>query len=147
MRRVVLTALVTCLASCNSQPVERKEEAKPDPRQLELSRVKAKLTQNLKDPSSAQFRNVRRLSFLDMGDKDPWSYSGHYCGEINGKNSFGAYIGFQKFHMFGPDPTGKFPDDPVTISDPSVPASSIAYLSFCENNGKAVEGIPIEFPK
>lgn len=42
----------------------------------------------LRDPSSAQFRNVRT-------DGD-----GYVCGEINGKNGFGAYSGFSEFYAF-----------------------------------------------
>jgi hypothetical protein len=42
--------------------------------------------EQLKDPSSAQFRNV----FV--------SKDGDYvCGEVNAKNGFGAYGGFEKF--------------------------------------------------
>ncbi len=38
----------------------------------------------LYDPSSAQFRNLR--------------VSGDFlCGEVNGKNRFGAYVGFRPF--------------------------------------------------
>lgn len=46
---------------------------------------------NMKDPASAQFRNMR--------------YGGHnkivVCGEINAKNGFGAYAGFTPF-MYDP---------------------------------------------
>lgn len=42
----------------------------------------------LRDPSSAQFRKVRT---------DGKSY---VCGEINGKNGFGAYSGFSEFYAF-----------------------------------------------
>lgn len=38
----------------------------------------------LKDPSSAQFRNVQQGGGL-------------VCGEVNGKNSYGAYSGFKMF--------------------------------------------------
>jgi len=38
----------------------------------------------LKDPDSVSFRNVH-------------SNSGGTCGELNAKNSFGAYTGYQKF--------------------------------------------------
>lgn len=38
----------------------------------------------LKDPSSAQFRNVQVVE-------------GAVCGEINGKNGYGAYTGFSRF--------------------------------------------------
>lgn len=49
----------------------------------------------LKDPASAEFRNLRRV-----GD--------FLCGEVNAKNSFGAFAGFSKFvidNSLGP----KFP--------------------------------------
>jgi hypothetical protein len=42
----------------------------------------------LKDPGSAQFRNVRVESF--EGGKV-------VCGQINGKNSYGGYVGFKQF--------------------------------------------------
>lgn len=43
---------------------------------------------NLKDPSSAQFRNVRLV---------PWGGEKVVCGEINAKNSYGGYVGFKRF--------------------------------------------------
>lgn len=46
---------------------------------------RALITVDLKDPSSAQFRNERM------------SESGWLCGEINSKNSYGAYTGFKRF--------------------------------------------------
>jgi hypothetical protein len=47
----------------------------------------------LKDPESAQFRNV----FFHRGaDNIPMA-----CGEVNGKNSFGGYEGFQRFVSAG----------------------------------------------
>lgn len=43
---------------------------------------------NLKDPNSAQFQNVRIVSFG----------SGKViCGRVNAKNSYGGYGGFKKF--------------------------------------------------
>lgn len=42
----------------------------------------------LKDPGSAQFRNVRVAQF------GPGKV---VCGEINGKNSYGGYVGFRSF--------------------------------------------------
>ena len=47
----------------------------------------------LKDPSSAQFRHVY---FHRVDDNIPMT-----CGEVNSKNSFGGYIGFQKFVSAG----------------------------------------------
>ena len=43
----------------------------------------------LRDPGSAQFRNVRSAS------------GGTTCGEVNGKNAFGAYAGFRRFYTIG----------------------------------------------
>lgn len=42
----------------------------------------------LKDPSSAQFRNLKK-------DK----LTGSICGEVNAKNSYGAYTGFKVFQI------------------------------------------------
>lgn len=47
------------------------------------------LTDTLLDPSSAQFRELRR----DLPD-------GPICGEVNAKNSFGAYTGFAPFYAW-----------------------------------------------
>lgn len=58
----------------------------------------------LRDPASAQFRNVRTTP------------DGVVCGEINGRNGFGAYAGFTRFVVpKGGDavlePTGDGPDE------------------------------------
>lgn len=46
----------------------------------------------LKDPDSAEFRNVRFYS----GSGQPVT-----CGEVNSKNGFGGYTGFQQFIASG----------------------------------------------
>lgn len=49
-----------------------------------ISDGKGSISAKLKDPSSAQFQNLHvRLATL--------------CGEVNAKNSFGAYTGFEPF--------------------------------------------------
>lgn len=52
--------------------------------------LKAKdvIRQELKDPSSAQFQNMQVKSY---------SNGKVICGEVNGKNSYGGYVGFKKF--------------------------------------------------
>ena len=50
--------------------------------------AKDKVKETLKDPKSAQFKNVM---FRNVGN------SPVICGEVNSKNSFGGYIGFQRF--------------------------------------------------
>ena len=46
----------------------------------------------LNDPSSALFRGVR---VIDVKDKGKTSKA--VCGEVNGKNGFGAYAGYRRF--------------------------------------------------
>lgn len=43
----------------------------------------------LRDPSSAQFRNVRRIEHSNG--------STMFCGEVNGRNAYGGMSGFQRF--------------------------------------------------
>jgi hypothetical protein len=50
------------------------------------SKARDAVTRNLVDPSSAQFRNVGVHGDL-------------VCGEVNGKNRMGAYVGFQRFYV------------------------------------------------
>lgn len=48
----------------------------------------------LLDPFSAQFRGLRYEGFKSTGwEAETW------CGEINAKNSFGAYTGWQFFRL------------------------------------------------
>ena len=51
----------------------------------------ASASHDLMDPSSAQFRNVKVIK----GD--------YVCGEINAKNSYGAYTGYRWFMVKHPD--------------------------------------------
>ena len=53
-----------------------------------VAKTKQAITRDFKDPSSAQYRNLAVYS--DDGDLA-------LCGEVNAKNSYGAYIGFTPF--------------------------------------------------
>ena len=57
--------------------------------EAKLQEIKEEVGALLKDPSSVQIRNVR----IAEGPKGRF-----YCGEVNGKNAFGAYAGFRKFN-------------------------------------------------
>lgn len=46
------------------------------------------IAEGLKDPESARFRNVA----LKLFEGRPI-----VCGEVNGKNSYGAYVGYRRF--------------------------------------------------
>lgn len=64
----------------------------------DVGRGKALAAQNLKDPSSARFRNLRAAKLPDGVDWPRLTSGGTVvCGEINGLNSFGAYAGFTRF--------------------------------------------------
>jgi hypothetical protein len=54
-------------------------------RQSGIGQVMRVAAAQLRDPSSAQFRNVARHGIF-------------VCGEINGKNGYGAYDGFVRFY-------------------------------------------------
>lgn len=49
--------------------------------------AKAAVEQDLRDPMSAQYRNVRVLAGPMMT----------VCGEVNAKNAYGGYVGFRRF--------------------------------------------------
>nr|WP_249434167.1 hypothetical protein [Enterobacter cloacae] len=61
-----------------------------------ISLAKSEVAANLKDPASAQFRNVKVAKMMDA---DEGRVSAIVCGEINGKNGFGAYAGFHPFFV------------------------------------------------
>lgn len=64
---------VTIGAACTSEPEKATKAAK------------AALEKSLRDPSSAQYRDVQTYS------------EGVVCGEYNAKNSYGGYVGFKQF--------------------------------------------------
>jgi hypothetical protein len=56
----------------------------PDP----FADAKAAVAHELKDPESAQFRDLKQYGDL-------------ICGEVNAKNSYGGYVGFEPFYTQG----------------------------------------------
>lgn len=64
---------------------EREEKGRQD---IWIIKTKDAVRSHLKDPSLAQFRNV----FFTRSDDVPV-----VCGEVNSKNGFGGYGGFQHF--------------------------------------------------
>lgn len=68
--------------------MDRIDRAKQGDYSLLIEDTQKYLENELKDPASAEFRNV----YIAAGG------SPYLCGEFNAKNSYGAYIGFRKFH-------------------------------------------------
>lgn len=74
----------------------------------------------LKDPESAEFRNVKKFSYLHYMDS--------LCGEVNARNGFGGYVGFVRFIAFS--------DNTVSMEDPELrqyahPAFETLWTSNC----------------
>lgn len=82
----ILLALVIPLALAGCKPGDEKA----------ISLAKSEVAANLKDPASAQFRNVKVAKKTDAEDGRVVAV---VCGEINGKNGFGAYAGFHPFFV------------------------------------------------
>lgn len=72
-----------------------------------VAQAKAELTKNFKDPDSALFRNL--AVYQGLGDDKPLSL----CGEVNAKNSFGAYVGYVEFYANAKSSTMKEEGDTV----------------------------------
>ena len=58
----------------------------------EKTMISKTVAKDFKDPESAQFR------WLPLPDDTKESLI--YCGMVNGKNSFGAYVGYSPFAVF-----------------------------------------------
>ena len=79
--------LVACSLLCVSAFVH--SQALDDVALIEATKQVVAAT--LKDPGSAQFKNV----VVYAGGKQRT-----VCGEVNGKNSYGGYVGFRKFYKY-----------------------------------------------
>ncbi|WIX34939.1 hypothetical protein QO259_09975 [Salinicola sp. JS01] len=97
---VAIAALGSALAGCDSD--------------LEKEAKKAVANQ-LRDPDSAKFRNV-------VGGQGV-NHSDTVCGEVNGKNGFGAYVGYRKFIYY--------PDGTLSISSGQPIQFMLEYMEEC----------------
>lgn len=89
MKPLALFALAS-LAACamNDTPLT----TRPEPvTAADRSAINIAVVDRLKDPATAQLRGVQAFS-LSNGDRA-------ICGEVNGRNSFGGYVGFQPFYI------------------------------------------------
>lgn len=48
--------------------------------------------QSMKDPDAAQFKNIKSVKTLKAIPV--------VCGEVNGKNSYGGFVGFKRFAYY-----------------------------------------------
>lgn len=69
-------------------------EVKPLPVSKALrAEIEREVTRDFFDPSSAQFRDVRAVQ-VTLSDG---TVENRVCGEVNGKNRLGGYVGFEMF--------------------------------------------------
>ncbi|WP_162938771.1 hypothetical protein [Brevundimonas naejangsanensis] len=90
------------------------------------------VTDKLRDPSSAQFRNVRRIEHSNG--------STMFCGEVNSRNAYGGMSGYQRFEA-GVDRTG----DASALIDGGEALNTTyfegAWNQFCGR----IAGTPVQF--
>lgn len=90
MIRFVSIVAALALSACVAPVVTSQKIALSDG---QIRAIKSVTSYNLKDPSSAQFRNIRQAKLTRQDGSEELLV----CGEINAKNSFGAYVGFRTF--------------------------------------------------
>ncbi|TCB73909.1 hypothetical protein [Acinetobacter sp. ANC 4177] len=80
MKKVLIIALLVGLTGCGKSEAEKARHVS-EMKELRYNQMAEEFVKShLKDPDSAQFRGQQG-----------------FCGEVNSKNSFGAYTGFKKF--------------------------------------------------
>ena len=84
---VALVALAGC--EVNDTPVNSRPSM-ADAR--DRGHVQSAVIDGMKDPAAAQLRNLRSYDLSNGQGRA-------ICGEVNGKNSFGAYVGFTPFYL------------------------------------------------
>lgn len=107
MRGLMVGTLALAMAGCGGNDIDRARTA---------------VAGHLKDPDSARFRNERQVS------------DGSVCGEVNGKNGFGAYSGYAPFFAM------KKPDGFDVVIDTALSdrfASKVCGYAIAETEIKA----------
>jgi len=90
--------------------------------------AKAQLERPLKDPGSVQYRDTHVFRELEGRGR-------YLCGEINPKNSYGAYVGFQRFWV-GEDGDIRFMGDGDGEYSPSL--FGALALAKCANRLRTI---------
>jgi hypothetical protein len=95
---------------------------------IEKASLTGALAQTLKDPNAAQFKWVPVIMLEREGIFD-------YCGYVNGRNSYGGYVGFQKFYaQISKNDKGQFTRGLIrTIASDDV--GTMATDGLCEKHG------------
>jgi hypothetical protein len=124
---------VLLLCSCSTAGPPPELLAATERRELtpvEKVSLTSALALTLKDPGSAQFKWVPVIMLEREGIFD-------YCGLVNGRNSYGGYVGFQKFYaQISKNDRGQFTKGLIrTVASDDV--GTIATDGLCEKHGYA----------
>ena len=82
MKRALFLIAIVALAGCKPSADKAVELARKE------------IAADTRDPDSSKFRYVR---FIQKEEARDGTVAGYVCGQINGKNAFGAYSGFTPF--------------------------------------------------
>jgi len=138
---IAMLILAACgnASASNDSGLNNEVSIKVDPLTEIDSKARSLVLEKLRDPNSAQFRNVQRVPFVDdpkdlkPGVKMPYVY----CGEVNSKNAYGGYVGYTKFGVSG---------DVVAISDPEFP-DNLIHEVFCKRERLLRFGKSVDFSR
>lgn len=90
MRRLILAGSILALSACVAE-ISSKQPFTPSAAQIQ--EAKYYVSYNLRDPATAQFRNIRGSNAVGKnGMRESF-----VCGEVNSKNLIGAYVGYTPF--------------------------------------------------
>lgn len=89
MRFLSVLPAALCLAACGGAEVQVQ---KVEPSSQMVNSLKGVAEERLRDPASAQYRNFVAYA-IGQGET-------LVCGELNAKNGFGGYVGFQAIAGF-----------------------------------------------
>jgi hypothetical protein len=91
LKKLAVTMIALGLAGCVSSPIVSERTVPATPR--EIAQIEAAVRYQLIDPSSAMFRSIS-VRVATLADGTSYRYA---CGEANGKNRLGGYVGFHVF--------------------------------------------------
>jgi len=103
--------------------------------------IEAAVGEQLRDAESARFR-------WPLASAEPDEIG--YCGFVNAKNVYGAYVGFRPFYILGyrrngPRGDGRYVVDEVRIADEDAEAlDSIVVQRMCRETGYDISRPPPE---
>lgn len=91
MKKLILIIVATLIpVICNAAEKKFVEKELTKQEKIFISNA---VTKGFKDPDSAKFKWVKTNNIWGVIDKS------YYCGLVNGKNSYGAYVGFKPFFV------------------------------------------------